>query len=129
MFEERARDGGGEVEVEGVVERLGGVGDDPVDVGLSGLDEVDGGDVADGFAVLVDEEVEGDSVFAEILDVDERGEDVLAVLVVDQDLVDFLVRCGAALFQWLVQIQHPDYTFCTKTQIVSRDRVTNDRRN
>lgn len=59
--------------MEGVVESLGSVGDDPVDVGVSGLNEVDGGDVADGFAVFVNEEVEGDSVFTEILDVDQRG--------------------------------------------------------
>lgn len=59
--------------MEGVVESLGSVGYDPVDVGVSGLNEVDGGDVADGFAVFVNEEVEGDSVFTEILDVDQRG--------------------------------------------------------
>ncbi|KAG5564854.1 hypothetical protein RHGRI_000897 [Rhododendron griersonianum] len=41
---------------------LGGGGGDEVDVGLSGLDEVDYGDIVDGLAVLVDEEVEGNAV-------------------------------------------------------------------
>lgn len=82
-----------------------------MDVGLSGLNEVNSRDVADGFAVFVNEEVERDTVFTQILDVDQRRKDVLAELVVDQDLVDFLV-CIPALFQRLVQIQHPDYTFC-----------------
>lgn len=92
IFEQGARNRRREVEVEGIVERSGGIGSDAVNVGLSGSDEVDGGDVVDGLAVLVDEEVEGNAVLAEVLDVDQRREDVLAELVEDQDLVHLFVR-------------------------------------
>lgn len=92
IFEQGARNRRREVEVEGIVERSGGVGGDAVNVGLSGSDEVDGGDVVDGLAVLVDEEVEGNAVLAEVLDVDQGREDVLAELVEDQDLVHLFVR-------------------------------------
>ncbi|KAI8565829.1 hypothetical protein RHMOL_Rhmol03G0291800 [Rhododendron molle] len=63
------RNKGREIELERIVERSGGGGDE-VDVGQNGLDEVDYGDVVDGLVVLVDEEVEGNAVLPEILDVD-----------------------------------------------------------
>ena len=78
--------------MEALVERFGGVGNDALHVGLVGLDEINCGNVVNGLAILVDEGVEGDAVLAEVLDVDQRGEDVLAELVVDEDLVDLFVR-------------------------------------
>ena len=72
--EERARECGGEVEVEGCVERGGGVCGDAVGVGLGGAEEVDGGGVGDLLARLVDGEVEGDAVLAEVGDAEQRRE-------------------------------------------------------
>lgn len=57
IFKERARNRGREIELEGIVERSRGIGDDSLNVEVSGLDEVDGGDIVDRLAVLVDEEV------------------------------------------------------------------------
>ena len=95
--------------MEGIVEGIGGVEDDAADVVGSGLDEVEGRDVEDGLAVLVDEEVKGNAVLAEVLDVDEGRKDVLAEAIVDQDLVDLLVVAGAGSgIQRLVQIQHAE---------------------
>lgn len=98
-----------------IVKGIGGVGDDAVDIVGSRLNEVESGDVGDGLAVLVDEEVKGDAVLAEVLDVDEGREDVLAEAIVDQDLVDLLVvgsAAAAARIEWLVQIQHTDNAVC-----------------
>lgn len=97
--------------MKGIVEGIGGVKDDAAEVVGSWLDEVEGGDVGDGLAVLVDEEVKSDAVLAEVLDVDEGRKDVLAEAIVDQDLVDLLVVAGAgagAGIQRLVQIQHAE---------------------
>lgn len=82
--------------MEALVEGSRSVRNDALHVGLVRLNEIDSGNVVNGFAILVDEEVEGDAVLAEVLDVDQGGEDVLAELVVDEDLVHFLVgrsRC------------------------------------
>lgn len=57
--------------MEGVVQRARCVGDDPLEVVVGGLNEVHGGDVVNGVAILVDEEVECDTVFAKILDMDQ----------------------------------------------------------
>lgn len=93
--------------MKGIVEGIGGVKDDAAEVVGSWLDVVEGGDVRDGLAVLVDEEVKSDAVLAEVLDVDEGRKDVLAEAIVDQDLVDLLVVAGAGI-QRLVQIQHAE---------------------
>lgn len=73
ILEQRAWDGGREVEVKIIVKRAGGIGNDPLNIGRGGLEEIDGRDVMDGLAVLVDEEVKGNPMFAQILDVDQRG--------------------------------------------------------
>lgn len=92
VFEEGAREGGGEVEVEGVVEGDRGIAGDAADVGRGGLEEVDGGNVGDRLAIrLIDEEVKGDSVLSKVLNMDQRGENVSAELVHDQDLVNLLL--------------------------------------
>ena len=74
VVEEQTWEGGGEVEVEGCVERGGGVCGDAVGVGLGGAEEVDGGGVGDLLARLVDGEVEGDAVLAEVGDAEQRRE-------------------------------------------------------
>lgn len=91
--------------MESVVEGTRGIGDDPLDVGRVGLHEVHGGDVVNRLPILVDEEVEGHAVLAQVLHVDQWGEDVLAELVVDQNLVCFFVRRSARACR-LVQVQH-----------------------
>lgn len=78
--------------METLIERFGRVRNDALHIGLIRLNEINGRNIVNGFAIFVDEEVEGDAVFAKILDVDQRGENVLAELVVYEDLVDFLVR-------------------------------------
>lgn len=83
--------------MKGVVQKLGGVGNDALDVGVGWLDKVDGRNVVDWFAILVDEEVEGDAVLAEVLYVDERRQYVLAETVVDEDLVHLLVGCPTGI--------------------------------
>lgn len=96
--------------MESLVEGARRVGDDSLDVGLIWLNEVNGRDVVNGFAIFVDEEVEGDAVFTKVLDVDQRGEDVLAKLVVDQNLVRFFV-CRSSCVDRLVQVQHSSDAF------------------
>jgi len=59
-----------------------------------------------GFAILVDEEVERYAVLAEVLNVDQGGEDVLAELVVDEDLVHFLVGRAGGGVERLVEVEH-----------------------
>lgn len=81
--------------MERVVEGPRGVGDDAVHIWRGGLEEVDSWDVVDGIAILIKEEVEGDTMLTQVLDVDQGGEYVLAKSVVDQDLVDVLV-CGTS---------------------------------
>lgn len=71
LLEERAREGGGQVEVEGVIEMARYVGGEALEVGGRGADEVDSGDVGNGLAILVDEEIEGDAMLAQVLDVDQ----------------------------------------------------------
>jgi hypothetical protein len=107
--EERARECGGEVEVEGCVERGGGVCGDAVGVGLGGTEEVDGGGVGDLLARLVDGEVEGDAVLAEVSDAEQRREQREAEGVQHQDLVHllFLLRGRAGRRRRLVEVQHP----------------------
>ena len=78
--------------MEALVERFGRVRNDALHVGNVGLDEINRGNVVNRFSILVDEEVEGHAVLAEVLDVDQWGKDVLAELVVDEDLVDIFVR-------------------------------------
>lgn len=46
----------------------------------------------DWLPILIDEEIEGYAVLPKILHVDQWGKYVLAKLVVDQDLIHFLVR-------------------------------------
>lgn len=117
VLEERAGYGGGEVEVEGVIKRSGGVGHDALHVMRCRLEEVDGGDVVDGIPILIDEEIERDSVLPQILDVDQRREYILAESVVDQDLVDLLVRRSADGAHSLVQIQHLNDALCQIQQM------------
>lgn len=59
--------------MEGIVKRVGGIGNDTLYIKMGGLDEVDSRNIVDGFAILVDEEVEGNAVFTEVLDVNQRG--------------------------------------------------------
>lgn len=64
----------------------------------------------DRFSVLVNEKVKGYAMLAEVLNMDQRGKNVLAELVVDQYLVHLFV-CGACCVNRLVQIQHAGYAF------------------
>lgn len=81
--------------MKGIVERFRGVGNDPLDVEVIRADKIHSGDIVNGLAVFVDEEVEGNAVLAEVLHVDERRENVLAEFVVDQNLVHLFVCCSA----------------------------------
>lgn len=95
--------------MEGIVKRSGAVGDDVLNVLRRRTEEVDGGDVVDGIPILIDEEIERDSVLPQILNVDQRRQYILAESVVDQDLVDLLVCRSADGAHRLVQIQHLNY--------------------
>lgn len=55
--------------MEGIVKRLGGISNDTLYIKMGGLDEVESRNIMDGFAILVDKEVEGNAVFTEVLDV------------------------------------------------------------
>lgn len=59
--------------MEGIVKRLGGISNDTLYIKMGGLNEVDSRNIVDGFAILVNEEVEGNPVFTEVLDVNQRG--------------------------------------------------------
>lgn len=60
-----------------LVEVVGDVGGDSGDAVRGRGDEVDGRDVRDLLAVgVIEVEIEGDSVVAEVLDVDQRRDDV-----------------------------------------------------
>lgn len=78
--------------MEGIIKPSGGVSDDALHVLRRRTEEVDGGDVVDGIPILIDEEIERDSVLPQILNVDQRRQYILAESVVDQDLVNLLIR-------------------------------------
>lgn len=78
--------------MEGIIEPSGGVSDDALHILRRRAEEVDGGDVVDGIPILIDEEIERDSVLPQILNVDQRRQYILAESVVDQDLVNLLIR-------------------------------------
>lgn len=59
--------------MERIVKRVGGIGNDTLYIRMGGLDEIDSWNIMDRFAILVNEEVEGDAVFPEVLDVNQRG--------------------------------------------------------
>lgn len=125
ILEEGAREGGREVQVEGVVEAAAGVGGDPFNVVGSGTDEVDGGDVGHLLSLLVDAEVEGDAMLPEVVDADQRREDAATEGIHDQDLVHLLVRASArrdptAGVRRLVQIEHPDDMIYRNNRIKDR---------
>jgi len=92
--------------VEALVECFRRVRNDALHVGLVRLDEVHRRNVVNGLAILVDEEVEGYAVLAEVLDVDQGGENVLAELIVDEDLVHFLVGRAGGGVERLVEVEH-----------------------
>lgn len=119
ILQERSGYRGGEIEVEGVVERSGSVGEDALHIGRRGLEEVDGGNVVNGIAILIKEKVEGDAMLTQVLDVDQRRQYILAEPIVDQDLVDLLVRRSGCAAHGLVQIQHPNYTLCNSVHKIS----------
>lgn len=98
--------------MECVIESSGGVGDDTLNVMRRRLEEVHRGDIVHRVPILVEEEVEGDAMLAQVLDMDERREYVLAKPVVDQDLVHLFVSVSTGVAHRLVQIQHPDYALC-----------------
>lgn len=102
--------------MEGVIERSGGVGDDSLQVLRRRLEEVDGRYIVDGIPILINEKIEGDSVLAQILDMDQGREYVLAESVVDQDLVNLLVGRSADCAHSLVQIQHFNDAICQNQQ-------------
>lgn len=112
VLEERPGYGGGEIEVEGVVKRSGGVRDDALHVMRRGLEEVYGGDVVYGIAILINEEIEGDAMLTQVLNVDQWRQYVLAKSIVDQHLVDLLVRRSSGTAHRLVQIQHLNNALC-----------------
>lgn len=59
--------------MEGIIKRLGGISNDTLYIKMGGLDEVDSRNIMDGLAILIDKEVEGNAVFTEVLDVNQRG--------------------------------------------------------
>lgn len=97
--------------MEAIIERAGGVSNDPLNVGMAGLDKVHSGNIVNGFAVLVNEEVKGHTMLTKVLNMDQWGEYVLAKLIIDQDLVHLFVGHTSCI-NGLVQIQHTGNTFC-----------------
>lgn len=96
--------------MEAIIEQAGGVSNDPLNVGMAGLDKVDCRHIRDGFSVLVNEEEKGHTMLSKVLNMDQWGEDVLAILIIDQDLIDLFV-CHTRCINGLVQIQHTGNTF------------------
>jgi hypothetical protein len=91
------------------VEPRGSVGGDAVGVGGRGADEVDRGRVGDLLPRLVDVEVEGNAVLAEVANAEHRREERDAGAVHHQDLVGLLLPLAAAVRRrlLLVQVKHP----------------------
>lgn len=98
--------------MEGVVKPSGSVGDNTMHVVRRRLEEVDGGDVVHRIPILIKEKVEGDSMLTQVLNVDQWGQYILAESIVDQDLVDLLVRRSTGDTHCLIQIQHLNNALC-----------------
>ena len=80
----------------------------------------------DRFSILVNEKVKGYTMLAEVFNMDQRGKDVLAELVVDQDLVHVFISSTRCV-NGLVQIQHAGYAFCATNKQIRRKNMDNAR--
>lgn len=69
--------------METIIERAGRVSNDPLNVGLIGLDKIHSGHAVNWLSVFINQKVEGNAMFSKVLDVDQWGEDVLAILIID----------------------------------------------
>ena len=89
--------------MEVIVDGIRGIRDDSFNVLLGRFYKVNSRNIRDWFAVFIDKEVEGHTMLAEILHMDQRGQNVLTELVINQYLVNFLICCSICVYR-LIQI-------------------------